>query len=220
MLCIYYVPRSIFGATLRDAAAHTFLRGKPTLQGRCHEHRHRLQQHTGPGAPPVVRQPENSKACCTSEMPVTEQSANASVIPRCYSQGAHRSHQPSPGKKAASGMGCISGCQSCSALIGVDNCTDVDHNFLALSPHLGTRVQLPNETLGISSRESCSPRKCPGKDSVRARQMDKGEEMGTKRRPRLLCSGTWREVHSNSFFKWITQTALIPPNAYPELMRP
>lgn len=171
MLCIYYVPRSIFGATLRDAAAHTFLRGKPTLQGRCHEHRHRLQQHTGPGAPVEVRQPENSKACCTSETPVTEQSANASVIPRCYSQGALRSHQPSPGKKAASGMGCIFGCQSCSALIGVDNCIDVDHNFLALSPHLGTGVQSPNETLGDKQQGKLLPKKVP-RQRQRACQTD------------------------------------------------
>lgn len=78
-------------------------------------------------------------------------------------------------------MGCISSCQSCSALIGVDNCTDVDHNFLALSPHVGTKVQSPNNTLGISSRESCSPRKCPGKGSVHARQTGKGEETGMKK---------------------------------------
>lgn len=82
LLCIYYVPGSIFGATLRDPAAHTFLRGKPILQGRHHEHQHHLQQHTGPRALMEVGQPKKTqKVCCTSEMPKTKQSANT-----CYSQ--------------------------------------------------------------------------------------------------------------------------------------
>lgn len=60
LLCIYYVPGSIFGATLRDPAAHTFLRGKPILQGRHHEHQHHLQQHTGPRALMEVGQPKKN----------------------------------------------------------------------------------------------------------------------------------------------------------------
>lgn len=71
---------------------------------------------------------------------------------------------------------------ACAALIAVDNCADVDHNFPALSPHLGKRVQLPNETPG--DKQQAEERAQPtGKlllGSAHTRQMDQRDEMGAR----------------------------------------
>lgn len=102
----------------------------------------------------------------------------------------------------------------CAALIAVDNCTDVDHNFPALSPHLGKRVQSPNETPGDkqqaglgsepSPRESCSWAAHTADRWTRGKKWERGW------RPRFVYLGTQRKAHSNSFQKWVAQTALIP----------
>lgn len=124
-------------------------------------------------------------------------------------------------------MVCTSRSQSHSALISIDNRADGARNFPALSSHLRTRVQSPNETPGDKScgEEQAHPRRDA---SSWAMCGDRRAETG-KPQPRLAdgesCRALFTWGHGEKFtpinffffFKWI---GINPPSAYLELTQP